>query len=64
MAGDDTAPALAGIHHVKLAVADLGAALAFYEAALGARRISAFDHAGRTMGASTHTSARSRASGP
>ncbi len=44
MAGDDTAPALAGIHHVKLAVADLGAALAFYEAALGARRISAFDH--------------------
>ena len=44
MSGNDTEPALAGIHHVKLAVSDLDAALAFYEAALGARRIPAFDH--------------------
>lgn len=44
MVGDDTSPALAGIHHVKLAVSDLDAALAFYETALRARRIPAFDH--------------------
>lgn len=50
MAGNDTAPALAGIHHVKLAVGDLDAALAFFAAALGARRIPAFDHRRRGDG--------------
>ena len=44
MAQDDAMPPLAGIHHIKLAVSDLDVSLAFYEAALGARRIPAFDH--------------------
>lgn len=39
-----TLPALRGIHHVKLAVSDLPAALDFYERALGARRILQADH--------------------
>jgi catechol 2,3-dioxygenase-like lactoylglutathione lyase family enzyme len=39
-----TNPSFAGIHHLKLAVTDLGDSLAFYEAALGARRIAEFDH--------------------
>ena len=37
-------PELQGIHHLKLAVSDLSAALAFYEAALNAERIPQFDH--------------------
>jgi catechol 2,3-dioxygenase-like lactoylglutathione lyase family enzyme len=41
---DQPLPALAGLHHLKFAVSDLDASLAFYEAALGARRIAAFDH--------------------
>ena len=41
---DPVRPALAGIHHLKLAVSGLDAALAFYERALGAVRIPAADH--------------------
>jgi catechol 2,3-dioxygenase-like lactoylglutathione lyase family enzyme len=37
-------PELAGLHHLKFPVSDLDASLAFYESALGARRIPAFDH--------------------
>lgn len=37
-------PALNGIHHVKVAVSDLDAALDFYQRAFGASRIEAFDH--------------------
>jgi catechol 2,3-dioxygenase-like lactoylglutathione lyase family enzyme len=37
-------PALAGLHHLKFAVSDLDASLVFYESALGARRVAAFDH--------------------
>ena len=39
-----TPPPLQGIHHVKLAVSDLAASLAFYERAFAARRIPEFDH--------------------
>jgi catechol 2,3-dioxygenase-like lactoylglutathione lyase family enzyme len=39
-----TAPALAGIHHFKIAVSDLARSAAFYEAALGAKRLTALDH--------------------
>jgi catechol 2,3-dioxygenase-like lactoylglutathione lyase family enzyme len=35
---------LRGIHHLKFAVSDLQRSLAFYELALDARRIAAFDH--------------------
>jgi catechol 2,3-dioxygenase-like lactoylglutathione lyase family enzyme len=37
-------PNVRGIHHVKFPVRDLEHSLTFYEAAFGARRISAFDH--------------------
>lgn len=37
-------PELAGIHHVKLAVSDLGVSLDFYGRTLGAVRIPAGDH--------------------
>ncbi len=35
---------LQGIHHLKFAVSDLDRSLAFYEQALGAKRIAAWDH--------------------
>ncbi|SEQ82242.1 VOC family protein [Microlunatus flavus] len=41
---DPGRPALAGVHHLKLAVSDLAASLEFYERALGAVRIPAADH--------------------
>jgi catechol 2,3-dioxygenase-like lactoylglutathione lyase family enzyme len=37
-------PPLAGIHHLKFAVADLEQSLAFYRRALGAEHVAAFDH--------------------
>lgn len=37
-------PNIKGIHHLKVAVADLARALAFYEQALGAERIAKYDH--------------------
>lgn len=37
-------PTLLGIHHVKLAVADLGRSLAFFERCFAACRISEADH--------------------
>ncbi len=37
-------PELKGIHHLKLAVRDLVAALKFYEDAFGCQRIPRFDH--------------------
>jgi catechol 2,3-dioxygenase-like lactoylglutathione lyase family enzyme len=39
-----SAPALLGIHHLKLPVSDLATSLAFYETAFDARRIAAADH--------------------
>ena len=39
-----TRPGLHGIHHIKFAVSDLDRSLAFYERALGARRVAAWDH--------------------
>ena len=41
--GEDR-PGLEGIHHLKIAVSDLGVALDFYERALGGRRIPEADH--------------------
>jgi catechol 2,3-dioxygenase-like lactoylglutathione lyase family enzyme len=38
------APAVQGLHHLKLPVSDLDAALAWYERVLGARHLSQFDH--------------------
>jgi catechol-2,3-dioxygenase len=38
------APPLKGIHHLKLAVSELGRALRFYESALGASRVPDADH--------------------
>jgi catechol 2,3-dioxygenase-like lactoylglutathione lyase family enzyme len=37
-------PEICGIHHLKFAVRDLQESCAFYERALAARRIAAFDH--------------------
>ncbi len=37
-------PTIAGLHHLKFAVADPGRSLAFYEAVFGARRIARADH--------------------
>lgn len=37
-------PVLDGIHHLKFPVADLEHSLAFYERALGGRRVAAWDH--------------------
>jgi catechol 2,3-dioxygenase-like lactoylglutathione lyase family enzyme len=37
-------PPLRGIHHLKIPVADLPSALAFYEKAFGARRLADLDH--------------------
>ena len=37
-------PTIEGLHHVKLAVSDLGRSLAFYENFLGAQRIPEADH--------------------
>ncbi|WP_267427104.1 VOC family protein [Methylobacterium sp. GC_Met_2] len=37
-------PALHGIHHLKFPVVDLDRSLAFYERALGAVRVEAWDH--------------------
>lgn len=39
-----SAPRLAGIHHLKFAVADLARSQRFYEIALNAARIARFDH--------------------
>ncbi|MFJ9363945.1 VOC family protein [Nocardia sp. NPDC101769] len=38
------APSLAGVHHLKLPVSDLSAGIAWFETALGARRLEKFDH--------------------
>jgi catechol 2,3-dioxygenase-like lactoylglutathione lyase family enzyme len=46
-----TRPALAGIHHVKLPVADLQRSLRFYEVVLGAERIPEADHHRESDGA-------------
>ena len=37
-------PVVLGIHHLKFVVADIEKSTAFYEAAFGAKRISALDH--------------------
>ena len=37
-------PSLQGIHHLKFPVSDLDSSLGFYERALGARRVAAWDH--------------------
>jgi catechol 2,3-dioxygenase-like lactoylglutathione lyase family enzyme len=37
-------PSIAGIHHLKFNVSDLDRSLAFYSMALGAKRLSEFDH--------------------
>ena len=37
-------PDLDGIHHIKFAVGDLQRSLGFYERALGAKRVAAWDH--------------------
>ena len=37
-------PMIKGLHHVKLAVSDLGRSLAFYESFLGAQRVPEADH--------------------
>jgi catechol 2,3-dioxygenase-like lactoylglutathione lyase family enzyme len=39
-----TAPALAGLHHLKLPVSDLDASLAWYLRVLGAAHLPQFDH--------------------
>ena len=41
---DLSRPTIQGLHHVKLAVSDLGRSLAFYENFLGAQRIPEADH--------------------
>jgi catechol 2,3-dioxygenase-like lactoylglutathione lyase family enzyme len=41
------APALTGVHHLKVPVSDLDASLAWFETALGARRVPAQDHRDR-----------------
>lgn len=38
------APYLAGVHHLKLPVSDLPTGIAWFETALGARRVESFDH--------------------
>ena len=38
------APVVLGIHHLKFLVSDLDKSTAFYEAAFGARRLTAHDH--------------------
>jgi catechol 2,3-dioxygenase-like lactoylglutathione lyase family enzyme len=38
------APVVLGIHHLKFVVSDINDSLAFYEAAFGAKRITALDH--------------------
>lgn len=40
-------PTLAGLHHLKLPVADLDASLGWYERVLGASRLPQFDHVDR-----------------
>jgi catechol 2,3-dioxygenase-like lactoylglutathione lyase family enzyme len=37
-------PSIQGIHHLKFPVRDLDRSLGFYERALGARRVAAWDH--------------------
>ena len=37
-------PPLHGVHHLKFPVSDLDRSLAFYENALGGRRVAAWDH--------------------
>jgi catechol 2,3-dioxygenase-like lactoylglutathione lyase family enzyme len=37
-------PSLRGIHHLKFPVRDIATSLAFYERALGAQRVAAWDH--------------------
>jgi len=44
MSASMTRPSFEGIHHLKFAVSDLNRSLDFYERALGAKRIDAFDH--------------------
>ena len=39
-----TLPALKGVHHVKFPVSDLDRSLTFYEQAIGAKRVAAWDH--------------------
>lgn len=39
-----TPPSLSGIHHLKLPVRDIAAALTWFQRALGARHIERFDH--------------------
>lgn len=46
----DGRPGLAGVHHLKLAVADLDVALDFYARSLGAVRIPEADHHRRSDG--------------
>jgi catechol 2,3-dioxygenase-like lactoylglutathione lyase family enzyme len=43
-----TTPTLSGIHHLKLPVRDIPASVAWFERALGARRIERFDHHGES----------------
>jgi catechol 2,3-dioxygenase-like lactoylglutathione lyase family enzyme len=45
-APDDPAvePALAGVHHLKIAVSDLDTSIAWYERVLRAHRVERFDH--------------------
>jgi catechol 2,3-dioxygenase-like lactoylglutathione lyase family enzyme len=38
------APVVLGIHHLKFPVSDIDQSIAFYEAAFGAKRITALDH--------------------
>jgi len=37
-------PSIAGIHHLKFNVSDLGQSLRFYETVLGAKRVTELDH--------------------
>ena len=44
MPTDHPKPTIAGIHHLKFPVADIGRSTAFYAAVFGAARIEALDH--------------------
>ena len=44
MSSKASRPQIESLHHVKLAVSDLGCSLAFYESFLGAERIPEADH--------------------